>query len=283
MKQIYFLFIAVLLFGCSKDNDSLPNEPEEPSTPSGIVKESTEVRVVNFNREVNEDEQQSVLTISETIKSDAQPVTKTESFIFSNSQLIKHSIRQEYNPQFTLIYETELAYQDKSVVVTDNNGNIFTYTVNDDGYATQCKYETGSQIRFYYFTYSADNYLTRIEESIGNTFFSSLDLSYENGDLTSVTTFINDVENKILYIPTSINNSDKLPCLPLSETYPISNHVDALYAGLLGKESPHYVAKIQAEGNNDEWTDCAYSTYSSGNLQSIKMTTHFKGVIYPSW
>lgn len=279
MKQIYFLFIAALLFGCSKDSDSLPDEPEEPSTPSGIIKSSTEERLIKFSKDVNEGD--PVLTIKETIKSDAPSVNKTESYIFSNSKIIKHSIKQEYYPGFTTTYETELTYQDKSVVVADNNGNTLTYTLNDDGCATQCKYETGSQIRFYYFTYSADNYLTRIEESIGNTFFSSLDLSYENGDLTSVTTFINDIKNKILYTPGSVNNSDKLPCLPLSEAYPMSNHVEALYAGLLGEASPHYVAKTQPEGNIDEWTDYTYSINSSGNLQSIKMITHFKGVVYP--
>lgn len=280
MKQIYILLITVILFGCSKDNDSIPTEPEEPSTPSGIVKVSTEERVIKFNREVNED-QQPILTIRETIKSDAPSVNKTESYNFSNSQLLKHSIKQEYYPQSTTIYETELAYQDKSVVVTDNNGNKLTYILNEEGHATQCKYETVSQIRFYNFTYSADNYLTRIEESIGNTFFSSLDLSYENGDITSVTTSINNIENKIVYTPGSNDNTDKLPCLPLSETYLMSTHVDALYAGLLGNVSPHYVIKTQPEGNNDEWTDYTYSFNKSSNLQSIQITTHYKGIVYP--
>lgn len=281
MKQVYFLFIAVLLLSCNNDNDSLPVEPEEPSTPNGVIKESTVKRTIYFNKDIDENGQQLALTIKETITSDARDVEKTESYIFSNSQIIKHSIKQEYFPELTTTYDTELAYQDKLVVVTDNNENRLTYTLNDDGYATQCKYETGSQIRFYYFTYSEDNYLTRIEESIGNTFFSSLDLSYENGDLTSITTFINETENKIIYTPGSIDNSDKLPCLPLSETYPISHHIDVLYAGLLGKASPHYVAKTQPEGNNDEWTDYTYSINSSGILQSIQMTTHFKGIIYP--
>lgn len=156
-----------------------------------------------------------------------------------------------------------------------------TYTLNDDGYATFCKYETASQIRFYDFIYTTDNFLTRIEESIGNTFFSSLDLSYENGDLTSVTTFMNGIENKIMYTAGITANSDKLPCIPLSETYPMSTHVEALYAGLLGKTSNHLVAKTQPYGNDDEWNEFHYSINEAGNISSLKITTHYKGIVYP--
>lgn len=282
MKNIFIVLITVLLWSCSKDNNDnniLPVEPEEPSTPTGNVEESTQKRIIYFATE-NGESNQSILTVTEIMTTDGY-VNKKETYTFNNTQLIRHFTQQKYYPEFITTYETKLDYSENTVIVTDDNGNILTYTLNDDGYATFCKYETASQIRFYDFIYTTDNFLTRIEESIGNTFFSSLDLSYENGDLTSVTTFMNGIENKIMYTAGITANSDKLPCIPLSETYPMSTHVEALYAGLLGKTSNHLVAKTQPYGNDDEWNEYHYSINEAGNISSLKITTHYKGIVYP--
>lgn len=282
MKNIFIVLITVLLWSCSKDNNDnniLPVEPEEPSTPTGNVEESTQKRIIYFATE-NGESNQSILTVTEIMTTDGY-VNKKETYTFNNTQLIRHFTQQKYYPEFITTYETKLDYSENTVIVTDDNGNILTYTLNDDGYATFCKYETASQIRFYDFIYTTDNFLTRIEESIGNTFFSSLDLSYENGDLTSVTTFMNGMENKIMYTAGITANSDKLPCIPLSETYPMSTHVEALYAGLLGKTSNHLVAKTQPYGNDDEWNEYHYSINEAGNISSLKITTHYKGIVYP--
>lgn len=282
MKNIFIVLITVLLWSCSKDNNDnniIPTEPEEPSTPTGNVEESTQKRIIYFATE-NGESNQSILTVTEIMTTDGY-VNKKETYTFNNTQLIRHFTQQKYYPEFITTYETKLDYSENTVIVTDDNGNILTYTLNDDGYATFCKYETASQIRFYDFTYTTDNFLTRIEESIGNTFFSSLDLSYENGDLTSVTTFMNGMENKIMYTAGITANSDKLPCIPLSETYPMSTHVEALYAGLLGKTSNHLVAKTQPYGNDDEWNEFHYSINEAGNISSLKITTHYKGIVYP--
>lgn len=282
MKNIFIVLITVLLWSCSKDNNDnniLPVEPEEPSTPTGNVEESTQKRIIYFATE-NGESNQSILTVTEIMTTDGY-VNKKETYTFNNTQLIRHFTQQKYYPEFITTYETKLDYSENTVIVTDDNGNILTYTLNDDGYATFCKYETASQIRFYDFIYTTDNFLTRIEESIGNTFFSSLDLSYENGDLTSVTTFMNGIENKIMYTAGITANSDKLPCIPLSETYPMSTHVEALYAGLLGKTSNHLVAKTQPYGNDDEWNEFHYSINEAGNISSLKITTHYKGIVYP--
>lgn len=282
MKNIFLVLIATLLWGCSKDNNDnnlIPTEPEEPTTPTGNVEESTQKRIIYFATE-NGQSDQTILTVTEIMTTDGH-VNKKETYTFNNTQLIRHFTQQKYYPEFITTYETKLDYSENTVIVTDDNGNILTYTLNDDGYATFCKYETASQIRFYDFIYTTDNFLTRIEESIGNTFFSSLDLSYENGDLTSVTTFMNGMENKIMYTAGITANSDKLPCIPLSETYPMSTHVEALYAGLLGKTSNHLVAKTQPYGNDDEWNEYHYSTNEAGNISSLKITTHYKGIVYP--
>lgn len=282
MKNIFIVLITVLLWSCSKDNNDnniLPVEPEEPATPTGNIEESTKKRIIYFATE-NGESNQSILTVTEIMTTDGY-VNKKETYTFNNTQLIRHFTQQKYYPEFITTYETKLDYSENTVIVTDDNGNILTYTLNDDGYATFCKYETASQIRFYDFIYTTDNFLTRIEESIGNTFFSSLDLSYENGDLTSVTTFMNGMENKIMYTAGITANSDKLPCIPLSETYPMSTHVEALYAGLLGKTSNHLVAKTQPYGNDDEWNEYHYSINEAGNISSLKITTHYKGIVYP--
>lgn len=282
MKNIFIVLITVLLWSCSKDNNDnniIPTEPEEPSTPTGNVEESTQKRIIYFATE-NGESNQSILTVTEIMTTDGY-VNKKETYTFNNTQLIRHFTQQKYYPEFITTYETKLDYSENTVIVTDDNGNILTYTLNDDGYATFCKYETASQIRFYDFIYTTDNFLTRIEESIGNTFFSSLDLSYENGDLTSVTTFMNGIENKIMYTAGITANSDKLPCIPLSETYPMSTHVEALYAGLLGKTSNHLVAKTQPYGNDDEWNEFHYSINEAGNISSLKITTNYKGIVYP--
>lgn len=279
MKNIFIVLIIALLWGCSKDNNDnnlIPTEPEEPTTPTGNVEESTINRRIYFATE-NSESNQSILTVTEIMTTD---VNKKETYTFNNTQLIRHFTQQKYSESITT-YETNLDYSENTVIVTDDNGNILTYTLNDDGYATFCKYETASQIRFYDFKYNADNYLIHIEERIGDTLFSSLDLSYENGDLTSVTTIMNGMENKIMYTASTTANSDKLPCIPLSETYPMSTHVEALYAGLLGKTPNHLVVKTQPDGNDDEWNEYHYSINESGNISSLKITTHYKGIVYP--
>lgn len=282
MKKILLLFVALSLFSCDKDEkkESQEPEPEGPSLPSGNVEKGTTVRIVNFNSEQTESGR--TLVVKERLISDTSPVDKTEIYTFNNKQqLLKYYIEQKYYPEFTTTRERNLVYSENTVEVIDENGNTLTYTLNDNGYATTCKYQTGDQIRFYDFTYSADNYLIRTEESIGNTFFGSLDLSYQNGELTSSTTFMNDMENKLLYTAGQIANSDRLPCITVAELYPISMHTEALYANLLGKMPEHHILKSQPENNVDEWTDYSYQTNTNGKVSSISMTTHYKGIVYP--
>lgn len=278
MKNILIVLITVLLWSCSKDNNGNNIIPEEPTTPTGNVEESTINRRIYFATEMGESNQYT-LSVTEIMTTDGY-VNKKETYTFNNTQLIRHFTQQKYSDS-NITYETKLDYSENTVIVTDDRGNILTYTLNDNGYATSCKYETPSQIRFYDFIYTADNYLTRIEESIGSTFFSSLDLSYENGDLTSVTTSMNDMENKIMYTASAIAYAGNLPCIPLSETYPMSTHIEALYAGLLGKTPNHLVAKTQPYGNDDEWNEYHYSINESGDISSLKITTHYKGIVYP--
>lgn len=283
MKKILLLLVtAALLFSCSKDEEgNLPKEPEVPSTPTGNTQESTLSRTISFTREEKDNE--SVLTLKETLTDDPKhPVNKTEIYTFVNSQLTKHYISQEYSSGPYLSSTFELKYIiDNAVVIAEDETDTLTYTLNTEGYATECTYKAGSQVRFYTFQYSQNNYLTRIEESISNNFFASLDISYQNGDLASFTTSINGIENTIVCEAGETTNSDKLPCLPLIETNPLSTHIAALYAGILGKSTSHLVSKTQPQNNNDEWTDYRYSTDNSGSITSISMTTHYKGIVYP--
>lgn len=280
MKKALLLLIAISLFSCSKEEQEEDTpEPELSSPPIGVVQEGTANRTINFKSEQTESGYE--LVINEILISDTWPVNKTETYTYNKEQqLIKHSIVQKY-PEFITTYERKLNYSGNTVEVSDDNGNTLTYTLNVHGYATECKYQTGDQVRFYDFTYSADNYLIRIEERIGNTFFASLDLAYKNGDLTSSTTFMNDMENKLLYTAGQTVNSDELPCITVAELYPMSTHAEALYAKLLGKMPQHHIIKNQPENNTDEWTDYSYQTSEIGKVKSIGITTHYKGIVYP--
>lgn len=282
MKNIFFLLITALLFSCSKEDAETIIPPEEPPvTPNGTVEESTIERTIRF-KTAKEESGHSVLTITERMQGDAAAVNKTETYSYNNNnQLIQHSTLQEYYPQLSTSYERNLEYTGNTVIVNDTYGNVLTYTLNSDGYATSCKYQEGSLIFFYNFQYSDDKYLTSIQESISNNLLSRTDLLYKNGDLTSVTTFSNDIENTLLYEPGETMNVDKFPCIVLSETSPLSKHTEALYGGLLGKATEHHVMKIQPKGNNDEWTDFRYSVNESGNVTSVRMTTHYKGIVIP--
>ena len=57
------------------------------------------------------------------------------------------------------------------------------------------------KIVFINFSYSAEGYLTGIVENIDDTEYSSTSLTYENGDITSISSKMNGLENKFIYEP----------------------------------------------------------------------------------
>lgn len=251
MKKFTALLMSLLIFGCSDDDN---------------------VTI--------EDNGQWAIVLNETVISDSNPVERTEKFLYENERLLQHSVKQRYFAE-EITHEVNLTYFDNLVIAT-TEGLTLVYTLNSEGYASHCVYESPSQNRIYRFSYSIDGYLTDITESIDGTKFSSASLTYENGDITSVSSNLNDYESKYIYEPGEESSSYHLPCLGLLELHPFTFHIEAFYAGLLGKKPQHLTAKsspVSEEGGNyKEYTQYSYAFDDKGNPTQMKCKTYFNGI-----
>ena len=219
---------------------------------------------------------QRVITLNEVMTSDSYPVTKTERFLYDQDRLIQHTVRQTVL-ESEINYEVNLAYSDNKVTVATEITNL-TYTLNTEGYASQCIYnESDDQQREYKFSYSTDGYLTEVIENINGKLCSIITLTYTADDLESVTSHINDINNKILYKPSEQSSQYYIPCLSLLDTYPFTLHTEALYAGLLGKAPHHFTVRTAPEGNDSEYTTYTYQVNKEGNLTQIHSQTTYPG------
>lgn len=245
MKKIAFAVCMILLFGCSD---------KEGKTPA-------------------KDNNQWSIVLNETMYSESHPVYKTEKFLFDHDQLVRHSVNQQYLED-EIANEINLTYSDNQVLVTAGETTM-TYILNAEGHADECLYRTPYQNRKYVFTYSADGYLTEMTESIDDTPYSITSLSYENGDLVAVSSQLNDIENTIIYEPGTESSKYNLPCLGLLDLYPFTLHVEALYAGLLGKAPRHFTARAYPEGNDEEYTTYSYMFDEEGNPSQINSQTTY--------
>lgn len=244
MKKVIIVLWAILAFGCSSDEEE------------------------------KEESHQKTIVLNETIAIDSKTFFyKTEKFLFNNEQLIQHSVSQQYFDD-EISQEVNLTYSGNTVTVTTEDLTL-VYTLNAEGYASQCSYATSYQNRNYSFSYSADGYLTGIAESIEDTPYSSTALTYENGDLTSITTNLNEISNKIIYEARKESSQYYLPCLGILETYPFSFHTEALYAGLLGKSPRHFTVRTSPEGNDSEYTTYTYQFDEEGNPTQIHSQTTY--------
>ncbi|MEY8687990.1 DUF4595 domain-containing protein [Bacteroides sp. AN502(2024)] len=254
MKKIFFLFITALLLGCS----------EEPDDEHHI-----------------EDNRWSIV-FHETIINDSYPVYKTETFLFDRQQLIQHSVNQKAL-ESEINYEASLTYSDHKVDVL-TEGITLSYILNDKGYATRCMYSTASQKREYLFSYSAEDYLIQLNETIENKPYSITTFTYDDGDLTSVTSSLNGISNTIHYEPDENENYEYyIPCLGLLDTHPVTLHIEAVYAGLLGKSPRHLTAHTSPEGNDDEYTDYTYQFDDKGIPTHIKSQTFYQGKSFDTY
>ena len=226
--------LAILIFSCSDDDEK------------GTV----------------ENKGQWAMIFNESVKNDSNPVDKTEKFMFDGERLIQHIIKQRYFEE-EISNEVNLSYSDNQVTVTTDYLTL-VYTLNSEGYASQCVYSLSSQNRIYQFSYSAEGYLTGIVENIDDTEYSSTSLTYENGDITSISSKMNGLENKFIYEPGEESSTYHLPCLGLLEIHPLTFHIEALYAGLLGKDPRHFTIRSCPAGSNDEKTIYSYGFDKKG-------------------
>lgn len=247
MKNITILLLAILVFGCSDDDKT-----------------------------TIEDNGQWAILFKEAIISDSDPVYKTEKFLFENERLIQHSVKQQYSED-EIIHEVNLTYFD-NLVIASTEGLTLVYTLNADGYASHCVYESPTHNRIYRFSYSIDGYLTDIIESIDGTEFSSASLTYENGDITSVSTTLNGIKSKFTYEAGEESSNYHLPCLGLLELHPFTLHIEALYAGLLGKDPRHFTVRSAPEEDKyKEYTDYTYAFDKNGSPSEMRCKTYNNG------
>ncbi|WP_294477669.1 DUF4595 domain-containing protein [uncultured Bacteroides sp.] len=232
----------------------------------------------------DEEDNTWAIIFKENVRSDADPVYKTEKFLFDNERLIQHSIEQMY-AEDDITHEVNLTYSDNKVTVS-SDGLTLIYTLNAEGYASQCIYSSPLQNRIYSFSYSMEGYLTKIVESIDGKEHSTASFTYEDGDLTSVSSYLNNYESKFIYEPGEASSNYHLPCLGLLEIYPLNFHIEALYAGLLGKDPRHFTVRSSPEGNDDEHTTYTYKFDKEGNPTKMGCETMYakgqQAIYYPN-
>ncbi len=214
------------------------------------------------------------MILKENLHSDGGDVYRTDTYVFNNNKLTGHTTVQEFYGQ-SLTHEVALSYSGNEVTLTDENGNTATYTLGDTGYATECTYKLSSQIRKYNFTYSGE-YLTRINEEIDGTPYSSVELAYDdNGNLSHI--IANGLQTN--YQAGNTENLYQLPCLQVCETYPLSFHNDAIYARLLGRQSKHLIIGNTPEENKEEYTKYTYELDENKKPTGIIAKTTSTGTV----
>lgn len=223
----------------------------------------------------------SGITITENMSNDAGTVTKKDQYLYENNQLVSHSTAQSYGQGQSLSQTTSISYSDKQVIITYALGDIATYTLGANGYATQCTYLMGYQIRTYDFAYS-DGYLTQVDEQIDGIPGMSNTLIYHNGDLASIRF---GESNEVVCSPDNTINAGNLPCTLLANLYPLSLHMDAIYAHILGKSTQHMMGSYEPINNNSESQDSEKTTYkyttdSQQRTIGVQQKTIYAGLIY---
>ena len=265
MKKIALLLCAIVMFGCSDDEEKVGTEVPDPEI--------------------------SKMLFSEFCKSDGigvSDVTKEEEFRYEDAWLTGYTYTQEVSiADLTEIISHSLTIQygnnRSSVTFTDEIGTERKYTLNEEGYATQCEYASLDQKRQYTFLYT-DGYLTQVNEKIMPREGSSdavvahtLSLQYDKGDLISTISPSLPYESSTGYGKLQTNYY-RLPCMLVADTYPLSFHREALFAGMLGKPTQHLTTASYPEKTSDTYTERTEYTYSFDKNKkpvSLKVSTKY--------
>ncbi|WP_368125265.1 DUF4595 domain-containing protein [Bacteroides faecis] len=259
MRKILLLVcMMTVIFGCLDDEEKAWTEIEIP-TPA-----------------------MSRMLLTEFCKSDGigvSDVTKREEFSYQENWLTDYIYSQEVSIADlteTITNPIAVRYENNrgSVTLTDETGIQRKYTLNEQGYATQCKYTSFGQKREYTFSYT-DGYLTLVKETLPKegsseaTTTQTLSLKYEQGDLVSATcpsltneSFTGYGELQTHYEPGKDINYYRLPCPVLADTYPLSFHREAMFAGILGKPTQHLTVASYPDQTGDTYTERTEYSYS---------------------
>lgn len=216
----------------------------------------------------------SQMTIKEDMSNDGGMVVKEDAYVYENDKLVKHVTTQEFYGQ-SISSAVTLSYFNQKVLVKDDEGNTAVYTLGSDGYATQCAYQFSGQARVYTFHYD-QGYLVQLDETIEGQAGNSNTLTYRQGDLIG----ISNAGTMLQCEPGGTVNSASLPDLILRDIYPLSLHLDAMYAGILGQPAQHLVGKMMpiAE-DNKEITEYTYTTDATGKVTGVQEKLTYTGTL----
>lgn len=206
-------------------------------------------------------------------------IKRSEEYRYVGGRMMSRTVSQQFIAPGTEPVEStrvSFAYADdhNSVTLTDEVDTKRTYSLDADGYATECLYEAYKDRRLYTFSYT-NGYLTQLTEKLlpaygsgEGALFHTLDLAYSNGSLASI------ASSSFRDSPTTPTNqfrticeagTDKnvyaFPCLELLDTYPLTFHHEALFAGMLGKVSQHLIARSYPEQTIGKYSESTAYTY----------------------
>lgn len=113
----------------------------------------------------------------------------------------------------------------------------------------------------------------------------TLSLQYDKGDLISTISPSLPYESSTGYGKLQTNyeagediNYYRLPCMLVADTYPLSFHREALFAGMLGKPTQHLTTASYPEKTSDTYTERTEYTYSFDKNKkpvSLKVSTKY--------
>lgn len=265
MRNIVWL-LYILLCGCVSEHD-LQNEDNETVKLKGIE-------------------------LKELIPSDSRDVVSIKTFNFDDGILTSYIASQEIDGGnlFKHSIMTGITYSDNEVVMSDDNGNVWTYLTDECGFAKSCLLEEGGTERLYSFSYTEDcdgrTVLAGVTEAVdGGAIYSSMELDYSEEGVIKVTQRVDGVvDSYILEFDSdvAVANEYALPDLFLSELYPLSMHFAALYGGLLGEAYGFLSTGMYPEYSPDlqEHTYYNYSSDGLGVLNGCEMVTVSGGEEY---
>lgn len=273
-KQIFiFLLLLIGVTGCNDDEEPGSGNAEGNYPATAFTK----------------------IQLSEVSPSEpgAPAVTTTQTYSFSNGLLTDYTTLQNYtviNEKVEIKNNTTVSYNDREVTVTDDAGNVSTYTLNDDGYAVKCIRQETSTTRTYTFSYliNTENkyYLENITESINKgEVYASIEIDYNTYRALRITQKV-DAYEQIYTATTPANNEianlSQIPCLFITELYPLNLHSAALYGKLLGEPFHALITEIIPDGNaeSNETVSYTYQTNAQGIITSCTVVTNSYGTKY---
>lgn len=248
-NAICCLLLACGLAACSHDNEEPELENNYPKTSFSKI----ELTTVYLN-------------------GSDPTVTTTDAFAYKKGRLSDYTLKQTYTAVEPVEMQstTTVTYSDHQATVTDEYGNVSTYSLNDKGYAISCtRKEGGGNTRTYTFSYLTNTeekcYLENITEMLDDgAVYATVDIDYANYRALRITTHVDTYDQK--YTATTpenkeIKNISEIPCLFFAELYPLSLHTAALYGKLLGEPFNYLIAQIIPD-NNTESNETTTYTYN---------------------